>query len=243
MDIDERKRNELRLEKQNEELKKLNTELDRFVYSVSHNLRAPLTSVLGLINIARIAPESETLNQYLSLMEKSVHKLDATIHEINDYARNARLEVVKEEIDFEKLFHEIIENLAYIEGASKIKFEPQVCRDTIFYSDKSRLLVILNNLLSNAIKYHDLGKESPFIKIQVVIDPAGAHISIIDNGSGIAPQYKERVFDMFFRASDQSTGSGLGLYIVKESVSKLQGTISLQSALDQGSTFSITLPH
>jgi PAS domain S-box-containing protein len=243
MDIDERKKNELRLEKQNEELKKLNSELDRFVYSVSHNLRAPLTSILGLINIARITPESETLMQYLSLMEKSIHKLDATIHEINDYAKNARLEVLKEEIDFEKLFNGIIENLAYMEGASSIKFELQVCSKAVFYSDKSRLLVIFNNLLSNAIKYHDPGKKYPFIKIQVATHSTGAHISIQDNGSGISPQYKEKVFEMFFRASNQSTGSGLGLYIVKESVSKLKGTISLQSEFNQGSNFTIILPH
>jgi signal transduction histidine kinase len=181
--------------------------------------------------------------QYLSLMEKSIHKLDATIHEINDYAKNARLEVSKEEIDFEKLFNGIIENLAYMEGASSIKFELQVCSKAVFYSDKSRLLVIFNNLLSNAIKYHDPGKKYPFIKIQVATHSTGAHISIQDNGSGISPQYKEKVFEMFFRASNQSTGSGLGLYIVKESVSKLKGTISLQSEFNQGSNFTIILPH
>ncbi|QHT66090.1 PAS domain S-box protein [Rhodocytophaga rosea] len=243
MDIDDRKKNELRLAKQNEELTKLNTELDRFVYSVSHNLRAPLTSILGLINITKFSTESETHLKYLSLMEKSIHKLDATIHEINDYSRNARLEVEKEEIDFDKLFKGIIENHAYMEGASKINIELQVSASSGFYSDKSRLLVILNNLLSNAIKYHDLDKESPFIKIHVTIDSAGAHIFIGDNGLGIDSQYQERVFDMFFRASNQATGSGLGLYIVKESVSKLQGTITLQSEPDQGTSFTIILPH
>jgi signal transduction histidine kinase len=176
-------------------------------------------------------------------MEKSIHKLDATIHEINDYSKNARLEVAKEEIDFQKLFDGIIENLAYMEGASKISIELQVCAADVFHSDKSRLLVIFNNLLSNAIKYHDFGKELLFIKIQVAIEPSGAFISIADNGLGISPEYQERVFEMFFRATEQSSGSGLGLYIVKESVSKLQGTISLQSEPSQGSTFTIVLPH
>lgn len=243
MDIEDRKKNELRLEKQNEELKKLNAELDSFVYSVSHNLRAPLTSILGLINIARISSEHENLLNYLSMMEKSIHKLDATIHEINDYSKNARLEVQKELIDFHKLIGGITENLAYMEGASSIDIQCQA--DTIlpFYSDKSRLQVIFNNLLSNAIKYHDLSKPAPYIRIKVMVNQSCACITIEDNGSGIAPQYKEKVFDMFYRASTHSTGSGLGLYIVKESVSKLKGTITVESQPGQGSTFIMILPH
>jgi signal transduction histidine kinase len=243
LDINERKLFEQNLQEQNQQLTKINQELDRFVYSVSHNLRAPLTSILGLINLVKIDGKDSNIDTYLKLMEKSIHKLDETIHEINDYSRNARLDIHLNEIDFPKMLGEVIENHRYMEGAEKISIVPDLQISAPFFSDESRLKVIVNNLLSNAIKYHDLNKANPLIQIYVTVSPVEATIIFKDNGIGMQPDLTDKIFTMFFRGSEKSTGSGLGLYIVKETVIKLKGTISVTSALHEGSIFTVQLPN
>jgi len=99
------------------------------------------------------------------------------------------------------------------------------------------------NLISNAIKYHTLEKDNPFLKITIRTSETGAIIEIEDNGSGIEASYHQKIFEMFFRASEKSFGSGLGLYIVKQVVDRLNGKIELKSALNQGTLFKIALPN
>lgn len=158
---------------QNEELIKINKELDSFVYSVSHNLKAPLSSVLGLISIAKMEDEKQgnSFTQYFSMMEKSIHKLDDTLHEIIEYSRNARQEIVVEQIDLHAMIADNIERLAYMPGAELIRKEVVVHGEFPFYSDSYRLSVIFNNLISNAIKYSDPHKSEQFIKINALISP------------------------------------------------------------------------
>jgi PAS domain S-box-containing protein len=242
-DITERKTAEHQLLLQNEQLKKINSELDRFVYSVSHNLRAPLTSILGLISISKITSQVEQRNQYLYMMEKSIEKLDLTIRQINDYAKNERLEVQVEKISFHRLIGEVIEELSYLEETKGIAITVEIDPVEEFYSDESRLRVVLLNLLSNGIKYSDPRKEKPFIHIAIYLLSGYAHLSVKDNGIGIGEQYQEKVFSMFYRANESKSGSGLGLYIVKENITKMKGTIRLQSKLYEGSEFIIRLPN
>src|SRR5690606_22991173 len=99
------------------------------------------------------------------------------------------------------------------------------------------------NLMSNAIKYHSLEQPDPFLKIRISTSERGAKIEIEDNGSGIEPSYHQKIFEMFFRASEKSFGSGLGLYIVKQVIDRLNGTISLKSEVNYGTIFTITLPN
>lgn len=242
-DISERKEAQTKLLDHNEQLVKINSELDHFVYSVSHNLRAPLTSLLGLISISKLTTDIAERDLYLGLMEKSIHKLDATIEEINDYVKNARLELELESIDFKELLTGVMEGLAYMEEAKRIAIRMQIEAPVAFYSDKARLQVVLSNLLSNAIKYHDSRKAHFYINIEVQVNAASALISIEDNGLGIGEEHQEKIFNMFYRASSQSSGSGLGLFIVKEKILKLQGSIRLESKLHQGSKFIILLPN
>jgi PAS domain S-box-containing protein len=242
-DITERKKAEQQLILQNEQLKKINQELDQFVYSVSHNLRAPLTSILGLIGISRLTDQVEQRDQYLNMMEKSVEKLDFTIRQINDYAKNERIEVQIEKVNFHRLLGEVIEELSYLQETKGIAITVEIDPVEEFYSDESRLRVVLLNLLSNGIKYHDPTKEKPFIHITIYLLSGYAHLSVKDNGIGIGEEYQEKVFSMFYRANESKSGSGLGLYIVKESVTKMKGTIRLESRLYEGSEFIIRLPN
>lgn len=240
-----RKKAERTLRKQNEQLLKINKELDSFVYSVSHNLRAPLMSVLGLINLVQLeSPKGDQrLNGYFQMMQHSIHKLDDTLKEILDYSRNARSSLAVTEVDIHKLIQESFERMKYMEGSEHIRKSVELTDGSGFFTDAYRLSVIVNNLVSNAIKYRDPAKHHNDLLVKASLSPTELQLIVRDNGIGIAPEYMPRIFEMFFRATERSEGAGLGLYIVKETVDKLRGTIEVASSLGGHTTFTVTLPN
>ncbi len=231
------------LAEQNGKLLKINNELDSLVYSVSHNLRAPLMSVLGLINLAKFETSLDTIHHYHHMMEKSVHKLDETLKEILDYARNARQEPQIAKIDFKEIINETLDKMQFMVGVEKIRIRVTVIDPHPFYSDPYRISIILNNVISNAIKYYDDKKENCFFNISVTVEDKKALLVFRDNGIGISTGAINKVFDMFYRATSKTDGSGLGLYIVKEAIDKLHGNIEIESSLGVGTTFKIEIPN
>lgn len=231
------------LARQNEALIKINKELDSFVYSISHNLRAPLMSVLGLLDLAQHENDTVVIRQYHEMMKSSVCKLDDTLKEILEYSRNARQGLVIHRIDFQKTINDNFERVQFMPGYERIRKEIYVEGEGDFHSDPYRLSLILNNLISNAIKYCDTHKDDPFIQISIRYDPDKVGLVFRDNGIGIEPGYLQKVFNMFFRATERNEGAGLGLYIVKEAVEKLCGTIKLESQPGEGTVFMIELPN
>jgi hypothetical protein len=231
--------------KKNTELTKINQELDSFVYSVSHDLRSPLTSILGLVVVAKLdqMASRESIQNYFELIEKSVLKLDETLRKILDYSRNARGELTISEVDLSYLIHHSSEQLKYLPGYNEIKIHTNLNGHAALYSDSYRLSVILANLISNSIKYRDEHKPNQFIEITANITPTYLMLIIRDNGIGIHADYLRNVFNMFYRATDRSQGAGLGLYIVKEMVEKLSGTILINSEYGQETLISITIPN
>jgi signal transduction histidine kinase len=227
----------------NQQLIKTNAELDNFVYSVSHNLRAPLSSVLGLINLGKVEERMRggSFSLYYDKMEESIARLDDTLKEILDYSQNARTGIRCDRFDISQLYHNTLSNLLYMPGAASIAIDYQITGSPVVVSDAHRLGVIFNNLLSNAIKYSDPKKPVQRILCRV-IHADTLTITFEDNGIGIPEAHQSRVFDMFYRATLQSSGAGLGLYIVKESVEKLNGTLTVHSREGEGTTFSIILP-
>jgi signal transduction histidine kinase len=241
-----RKKAEKSLQEQNTELVKINQELDRFVYSASHDLKAPLKSVLGLLRLAEndLANSNyESMATYHKMIEGSVFKLDCTIKEIENYSRNLRTQVQVEEIDLSALISEVLESLQYIEGKNQIHTTVNIQGLCAFYSDRSRLKIILSNIISNAIKYRDWGKKQCCLIIDADVSEDGLVVKMEDNGIGIHPDYIEKIYDMFYRATEKSEGSGLGLYIVKETVSKLKGIISVESIVREKTIFTIAIPN
>lgn len=242
---EERKRKEAEesLKNRNIELLKINGELDSFVYRVSHNLRAPLTSVLGLIQLSRMPGTSnEEIGKYLNLMENSIMKLDGTLKGILDYSQNTRRKKEFSRIDIKKLVADSINNFRYMAGFETINIIRSISADAPLYSDPLRLTFVFDNLISNAIKFanHSPG-HYPFVKIQVSVTPSQLLIAIEDNGVGIEVSYLNKVFDMFFKTSE--VGAGLGLYIVKETVDKLDGSVVLKSERGKGTTVKVQVPN
>lgn len=233
------------LRRQNAELTKINQELDSFVYSVSHNLRSPLASVLGLINVAKLdnLESKQTVEPYFNMMETSITKLDQTIKEILIYSKNGRIEVVPVEVDLKQIVNECFEKLEYLDGYHNIEKRIDIQANVPFFADRFRLSVILSNLISNALKYWDVSKPERYIQISATIVPLIATITVSDNGIGIHPKYLPNVFNMFYRASEKSDGAGLGLYIVKEMLGKLNGTITITSKANEETQFTLTLPN
>ena len=241
--ISERKNIERHILEQNEELQKINSELDKFVYSASHDLRAPLRSLLGLIYLFRIDKEVEKHGQYLDKMERSILNLDKLIQDIIQYSRNSRLEVTRESFVIAHYIEELLEDLKYQGDPNKvIEIIKQTPDNLIMNTDKFRLGVILNNLLSNAIRYADPAKKSALLKINAEETEKSYTITVEDNGIGIGNEFLGDIFKMFFRAHDKKVGTGLGLYIVKETVAILKGCISVESQVGIGTKFKIELP-
>jgi PAS domain S-box-containing protein len=241
--INETKKYQEKIITQNEELVKINKELDSFVYKASHDLRAPLTSILGLVNLAdKYSDTNPALVEYFNHIRKSVTKLDEFVKELIDHSRNIRLAVKIEAINFQELIEDVFQNLNYMEAASLIKRHIEITSNSVFHSDKTRLKVIFSNLIANAIRYHHLPND-PFIKITVDNNNKEAVIFVEDNGKGIEAHHLDKIFDMFYRATDDKSGSGLGLYIVKETIEKLKGSIEVTSKYGKGTFFKITIPN
>lgn len=241
-DVTSLKIHEKTLSIKNKELEKANFELDRFVYSASHDLKAPLSSVLGLINLTKKETQEVGTIMYLGMMERSIQKLDKFIRDLINFSRNSRLEVKSEPLDFSKIISERVEELKYMENAPKVRLDKELSPE-IFWSDEGRISTILNNLISNSVKYYNKESQDPWIKIDTKVKDDKAIIVVKDNGIGIERNHIDKVFNMFYRATEHSQGSGLGLYIVKEAVCRLDGTISVKSVPGKGTEFKIILPN
>lgn len=240
-----RRKDELQLRAKNEELMKINKELDSFVYSVSHNLRAPLMSLLGLLKLVELESENpkNDLKGYFGMMNHSIAKLDETLKEILDYSKNARTPIKPDKVDLGKLIEESFEKLMYLPGSQAVEKRVDIDSSSELVLDHSRLSVIMNNLISNAIKYRDETKHQCKVDLQCHVDQQSLTLIFRDNGIGISPDFVPKVFDMFYRATEKSEGAGLGLYIVKETVEKLGGNISVDSRFGESTIFKIILPN
>jgi len=230
------------LTQQNEELVKLNAELDRFVYSISHELSSPLKSLIGLIQLMKRDKDPKAIAIYLEMQEKSIKKLDLYTRELTDLLRNARIDIQKQSISFRDLLNEVLNQRKSDLDYDKVKKIISIRQDVPFVSDKNRIAVLLGNMISNSIQYHRTGIQS-HLKIQIEVTPEKAFITISDNGIGIGREHLDKIFNMFYRASEKSQGSGLGLYIVKETINKLNGKIDMHSELNVGTIFKIEIPN
>jgi signal transduction histidine kinase len=226
----------------NDELERANAELNSFVYSVSHDLRAPLMSLLGLIDLLQEQPKQEEQSQFLELMEKSVHKMDRYIQTTLEYYRNLKAELSVSQVDSKELIEEIIDSMRAYNSVVGFKYE--TTGSTKISTDRIRLKVILNNLISNAVKYGNKGSGEYLVEIESRGLEDGMEFKVRDYGKGIAEDKIPKIFDMFFQGSESqdNRSTGLGLYLVKEAIKRIKGTISVESSLGSGTTFTIFIP-
>ena len=231
------------LEEERSALEKTNRELDSFLYSTSHDLRAPVASLLGLINIAKHDIKDESGQQYVKMMEERVKKLDHIFSDILNYSRNIKTEIILKTFRLGEMVEDVITDVKFNQGADRIRLDYDEQIHHILRTDYYQLKVVLGNLISNAVKYHDAKKPDQYIAIRFQKVDRDVHVSVEDNGIGIAPESQHKVFDMFYRATSEAEGSGLGLFIVQQALEKISARITLVSNLGKGSIFTVIIEN
>lgn len=240
IDITEKKQSEELLTQKNEELKKLHKQMDKFLYSASHDLRAPMTSIMGISNILRMEID-KSKHIYLDKIDTSIQSLSYFIEEVKEFSENACRAIDSKRIDFNKILNAAWRSSNGVNSA--IKFSMREMGESMFYSDPQRLQIILGNLLKNCVQYYNPEHEAPFVHVLVQHQTDKIYITVEDNGQGIASSQLPKIFNMFYRANESSRGSGMGLYIVKETVEKLKGTVNLHSIFGEGTSVVIEIPN
>ncbi|WP_027000481.1 ATP-binding protein [Eisenibacter elegans] len=243
-DVSERHESEAKLNRTLQSLKSRNFELDNFVYKVSHDLRAPLASIIGLLELAREENEQPGIAQYLKMITESAQNLDKFIRTILAYSQSLNKKLHYQTIDFAELVQRVVNDLQYLPYATRIRVEliedPQ---SLPLYSDVFRLEIALRSVIANSIQYQDFNKNESHIRIQLRVHSEQAHITITDNGLGIDPAHLPKVTDMFYRGNERSKGAGLGLYLSGVALEKLGGTLHIESKLFEGTRVSVYLPN
>ena len=229
-------------EKTTQQLIAKNKELYTFIYKATHDLRGPLCSIIGLTNIAEKEEKKDKLHDYINKISDSAHKLDAILLSFIETMSIKDSNVLSKKIDFKNLLNVIFKRLEFINGFKRINFQINISNSNIFYSDDRLLSSVLQNIIENAIKYQNTSINNPFVAISISNISSAIRIEIADNGVGIDTEAQDKVFDMFYRGNLDAKGSGLGLYLVKNGVEKLGGTIELKSEIKNGTTFTILIP-
>ncbi|HRO43285.1 MAG TPA: hybrid sensor histidine kinase/response regulator [Flavipsychrobacter sp.] len=226
----------------NEELQKAYDELDKFAYSVTHDMRGPILSSLGAIELAKGSDDIGEIKEVLGMMEKSLHRMDAFIQNMHEYYNIKRGELQIKEINLTEITEELNELFTMGAKVEQTRFSINLQQDSPFRSDELTLKIILNNLLSNAFKYQRKNNDSKFVELDVNVSAGRATVYVRDNGIGIDEAHINDIFNMFYRATSESVGSGFGLYNVKDALRKLNGTIRVSSKPNEGTEFIVEIP-
>lgn len=226
----------------NVELQRAYDELNKFAYSVSHDIRGPLSGILGAINLANEIDDVEEMKEMLFLMKKSLNKMDTYVLSMHDYYSLQRGELKITEIDFNKLIDELTAIYTILSKVNNVTFTTSITQNEVFRSDYAPLRLVLNNLLSNAFKYQNRESKDKSVEISIEVDKSMVTIFVKDTGIGILGSHVGEIFNLFYRSNSLEVGSGFGLYNVKSALIKLNGQIEVNSVLNQGTTFKITIP-
>lgn len=221
---------------------KKNRELDAFFYRVSHDLKSPISSIIGLDEIVREQVTDKNALKYFDVYKKQVSRINDILDDLMKLAKMDHYSDAKDLIDFNKLISDCICSFTYIQHFDKVKFNVEIKENLHYKAQWSLINSIIQNLIENAIKYADLKKQESNIKLN--IDQIGREliISCQDNGIGIRAEATARIFEMFYKQNNQIAGSGLGLYILNRAVEKLQGSVQVDSIFGEGTTLTVYLP-
>ena len=230
------------LKNKNIELQSAYDELGKFAYSVTHDLRGPLLSVLGALDLAKHIDNLPELRELLGMMDAAVRKLDEFIKSTHEYYNLKRGKLVFEEIDFNNVLQDTAALFRIAGKMDNISFTSRVEQSVPFISDEVSLKIVLNNLFSNSFKFQRRGAIDKMVDVDIKVNADVAKIIVKDNGIGIHENHISNIFTMFYRATSEESGSGFGLYNVKDALTKLNGTIEVSSVVNEGTTFTVTIP-
>ena len=233
-----------RLEETVASLQQTNLELDSFIYAASHDLRAPLLSMAGMADLAKLALASNDLGElegYLDRIHRSIRRLDQVVVDILQTSRARRMDRTLEPTNLAALLTEVVDSLGAMDAAHAVDINAHCNSTKKLPVERRRIRQILHNLISNGMKYRDMDREDSFVDARVDVVGDELHIRVANNGIRIPDGLRERIFEMFFRASNQSFGSGLGLYLVHQHAVAMGGTARLVDHPDE-TVFEVRIP-
>lgn len=227
------------------ELVKAKQIINEFVYSCSHSMRGPLKSMSGLLNLLEQSFQNgkDDPGTYLSLMAESIHKMENLLQQFEEFLENSKKDLTHEPVDIRFTIASVLEEVKPLIDQYNIRVAITVDQVGYFYTDIHRFKLVLFHLISNAIHFHDEQKLSRCVDISVRATQASCNLQVKDNGIGMPFEIHGRIFDLFFRGSERSSGSGVGLHIVHEVLKKMGGSISVSSQPNDGANFFVWLPN
>ncbi len=217
--------------------------LELFTYSTSHDLRSPIATVEGLINLIEMEEDPSKVKHYVSLIKQSVYKQDYLLQNITDLLKNERMPLKNTLVDVRQLVEEVLFDLDFLDPQEEIEKIIYIAPQAPVCLDRIRLKTILHNLLSNALKFQHTDKREKHVIVGIESNQQHIILSIEDNGIGIKTENREQVFDMFYRATSHNHGAGLGLYIARRTVQKMGGHIRFCERQQRGIRVLIELPN
>jgi signal transduction histidine kinase len=227
-----------------DDLQKANEVISQFITSCSHSMRGPLKSIVGLVNLLQGGAEAgSSQTQLLGMISKNTDRMEHMLDEMEHFLENAKRKVQTETVNSLETIEDLLSMQREAAKVVGVRCTTSVQYDAPCYADRSRIALILSNLVQNAICFRDETRTSPAIKVAIHSNSLNTILTVSDNGIGIDEEFHEKIFWLFFRASSKSNGAGIGLYVVSQAVEKMKGTISVQSVLRKGSTFTVTIPN
>ncbi len=231
------------LQKSNTALQQTQAELDVFLYRASHDLKGPLCSMEGLLQLAQMEEDPGQQRQYYPLMQQTARKLNRVLQSLLSYTKNSHLSMLRERVHFESMVAQVLDGLRDAKGFERVKVQTYYDVLSPFYSDAERVSSVLRNVISNSITFQNYALAEPLVNIWITCSTQEATIVVRDNGVGMGEAERAHLFGMFTKSSAQSTGSGLGLFVTGEIIKKLGGHISLQSQQGHGTQVSVRIPN
>lgn len=223
-------------------IEKKNTELDSFFYRVSHDLKGPIASLLGLSELVDKDIKDPEARKFFKMYDHQIRRLNMIVMELINITELNYRDIKLTPINFYEIVDNCISAYAYMPNYSKISFTIDIESNLYFKSEWYIINTILQNLIENSIKYVDEEKDKPEVRVKVFKKKENIIIKISDNGDGISAEHHNKIFDMFYRASEKGSGTGLGLFIMKRAIERLKGEVSVQSEIKIGSTFEVKIP-
>lgn len=223
------------------DLRQAYKELDTFFYRSSHDFRRPLTTFLGLAEVAKITVKDPNALELFAKVRETASNLDKMLVKLQSISDVGTQQLVYKEVLLKEIVDSVLDGFkADLEHAG-IRVTTHIDLTSSFYSYPAMVRIIVENLIENSISF--ASRLDPFVEISAYTMSDNVIIKVADNGQGIQQELQEKVFDMYFRGNERSKGNGLGLYIVRKAVEKLEGAIELTSSIGKGSTFKVVLPN
>ncbi len=232
-----------KLKKQGFIIEEQNRSLEAFAYKASHEIKGPLNSMKGLADLALSSVKDAETLEYFGYMQKTIQKLTNTINNILYFSKAKNIIPKYKSIKLKNYTDEIIKGLMFKENFDNIKIRNKIPETSLISSDEIILESVLQNLIGNAIKYQDFKKTDPYLDINFEEKNGFITLQFVDNGIGIDSIHKDKLFGMFYRATNKAEGTGLGLYIIKLSLEKLGGSINFESKFGEYTKFTVSIPN